>query len=291
MVELTLLGTKGGPSLRKVGPSFLPSSSHISFNNYSVIVDCGLGVSAAMVRAGHALTNLTHIFISHYHSDHCLELGNLIHTAWTSGLSKPIKVFGPPGLENIWENFLKMMKFDIDVRIKDEGRPPLHDLVSIQVYDPEGDQVFSIFNEREFFASGLRNSHPPINDSFSLRFDLGNKSITFSGDTAYFPNLAKLAKGSDILVHEAMLERGVNYIVEKTKNADERLEQHLKLSHTLAAEAGDIAMDAGVSHLLLNHLIPPEREICNDDEWLSEVRKTFDGSCSVGFDGMRVFLQ
>ena len=62
MVELTLLGTKGGPSLRKVGPSFLPSSSHISFNNYSVIVDCGLGVSAAMVRAGHALTNLTIYF-------------------------------------------------------------------------------------------------------------------------------------------------------------------------------------------------------------------------------------
>ena len=67
MVELTLLGTKGGPSLRKVGPSFLPSSSHISFNNYSVIVDCGLGVSAAMVRAG-MLDKLDSYFYFYYHS-------------------------------------------------------------------------------------------------------------------------------------------------------------------------------------------------------------------------------
>ena len=137
MAELVLLGTKGGPALRHPGVSFLPTSSHLSFPGRSIIIDCGMGVTASMVASGHALNDLTDVFITHYHSDHVLELGALLHTAWTAGLSHPVAVYGPPGLDVIWGRFCDMMAFDINLRIRDEGRIPLHDLVKINVYDAQ----------------------------------------------------------------------------------------------------------------------------------------------------------
>jgi ribonuclease BN (tRNA processing enzyme) len=121
MAKLVLLGTKGGPSLRGEGASFLPTSSHLAIAGRSIIIDCGLGVTASMVKAGYPLTGLTDIFITHCHSDHVLEFGALLHTAWTAGLDRPVSVFGPPEIAAIWRQFCEMMRFDITIRMADEG--------------------------------------------------------------------------------------------------------------------------------------------------------------------------
>ena len=58
------------------------------------------------------------------------------------------------------------------------------------------------------------------------------------------PSLAGFAENAIILVHEAMLESGVDYVTAKTGNTDERLYRHLIASHSFAHEAGRIAHDA-----------------------------------------------
>ena len=296
MAELVLLGTKGGPALRQFGVSFLPTASHLSFPGRSIIIDCGLGVTSSLVASGHALNDLTDVFITHYHSDHVLELGGLLHTAWTAGLSHPVAVYGPPGLDIIWDRFCDMMAFDIDIRIRDEGRIPLHELVIINVYDTQTSTPMVILDELDinfkggFRVQALRNHHPPVHDSFALRFDAGQKSVTFSGDTTYLPALADFAKDTDILVHEAMLAKGVDYVLSKTKTENDRLKQHLLASHSFAEDAGKIATAANCGHLVLHHLIPPERDICSDEDWLTKVRGSFHGPCSVGYDGMRLLF-
>lgn len=92
--RLVLLGSKGGPALRPGGP--WPSSSLLELGGRNIVVDCGLGVTRGLVDAGISLKALDLIFITHLHSDHVLELGPLIHTAWTAGLATPVTVFGPP---------------------------------------------------------------------------------------------------------------------------------------------------------------------------------------------------
>ena len=298
MAELVLLGTKGGPSLRSPGASFLPTSSHLALAGKSIIIDCGLGVTAGMVESGHALSDLNCVFITHYHSDHVLEFGGLLHTAWTAGLAHPVVVYGPPGLDTIWDRFCDMMAFDIDVRIRDEGRIPLRDLITICIYDANSQGPITLIDnfcadnatvsDSGLFVQALRNDHPPVHDSFALRFDAGQKSVTFSGDTSYFPALASFAKNSDILVHEAMLAKGIDFVLSNTKTGDDRLKQHLLASHSFAEDAGKIAAAANCGHLLLHHLIPSERDICNVDDWQAEVRRFFQGRCSVGFDGMKL---
>mgnify|MGYP001057669449 CR=1 FL=1 len=123
MNRLVLLGTKGGPAIRAKGA--MPTSTLLELDGRRVVVDCGLGVTKGLVEAGMDLKTLDLIFITHLHSDHILELGPLIHTAWTTGLNTPVTVYGPEGIEAYWQGFLQSLAYDIAIRVEDEGRTPL----------------------------------------------------------------------------------------------------------------------------------------------------------------------
>ncbi len=282
MDRLVLLGSKGGPALRPGGP--WPSSSLLEFGGRTIVVDCGLGVTRGLVDAGISLKTLDLIFITHLHSDHVLELGPLIHTAWTAGLPTPVTVYGPPGTHDHWRHFCRAMDFDIEIRIVDEGRPDIRKLVSVEEFG-EGLALHS----RGLTVAALRVDHPPVTDCFALRFEHGGRSVVFSADTAFFPLLADFAKGADILVHEAMLEEGVERLVARTGNGA-RLKEHLFASHSFAEEAGCIASNAGVKRLVLNHLIPADDPAIGEADWIDAVRKSWTGDLTIARDGLVVGL-
>ena len=275
--RLVLLGTKGGPAIRPGGP--MPPASLLCIGGRTCVVDCGLGVSKALVEAGIDLKTLDLVFLTHLHSDHVLELGPLLHTAWTTGLAHPVQVFGPPGTAALWDGFVASLRYDIDLRIADEGRPDLRDLVRIQEFT-EGPLPVDGLS-----VAAFRVHHPPVTDCFALRFDSPGWSVTFSSDTAYFPPLADFARGSDILVHEAMLERGVDRLVARTGNGS-RLKDHITRSHTEAADAARIAASAGVKTLVLHHLIPADDPAITAADWQAAVAPIFPGRLIVGQDGL-----
>lgn len=278
--RLTILGSKGGPAIRPGGPS--PTSMLLEIGGRTIVVDCGLAVSRGLVEAGVSLKTLDLIFITHLHSDHVLELGALLHTAWTTGLDHDVRVFGPPGTGHYWSRFAQAMEFDIEIRIADEGRPDIRDLVRIEEF-AEG----TVFDEGGLAVSALRVDHPPITDCFALRFDHADGSVVFSADTAFFPPLAAFAKGAGVLVHEAMLAEGVDRLVARTGNGA-RLKEHLLASHSLAAEAGRIAADAGVGRLVLNHLIPADDPAITQAHWEAAARETWTGPLTIARDGLLV---
>lgn len=280
MNRVVLLGTKGGPAIRAGGA--MPTSSLLELDGRRVVVDCGLGVTKGLVEAGMDLRSLDLIFITHLHSDHLLELGPLIHTAWTTGLKTPVTLYGPPGIEGYWAGFMDSVSYDNSIRVYDEGRTPLEKLVTVQVYD-EGEVI-----DGPLRVQALRVPHPPIRDCFALRFD-GTKSVTFSGDTAYFPPLAAFATGSDLLVHEGLLPEGVETIIAKTGLGD-KLRNHINASHTKAEDVGRIAGAAGVGRLVLNHLVPADDPTITPQAWLSQVARVWDGQADVGRDGMEIRL-
>ena len=281
--RLVLLGSKGGPALRPGGP--WPSSSLLEIGGRAIVVDCGLGVTRALTDAGVGLKALDLVFITHLHSDHVLELGPLIHTAWTAGLATPVTVFGPPGTGDYWRNFCRAMQFDIEIRILDEGRPDVRDLVSVEEFG-EG----PVLEQGGLKVTALRVDHPPVTDCFALRFEHGGRSVVFSADTAFFPPLAEFARGADILVHEAMLEAGVENLVARTSNGA-RLKEHLLASHSFAEDAGRIANDARVKRLVLNHLIPADDPAIGETDWIEAVRKTWAGDLTISRDGLVVGIE
>jgi ribonuclease BN (tRNA processing enzyme) len=247
---------------------------------YPYVIDCGLGVTRGLVEAGLALPELRCIIITHLHSDHVLELGPLIHTAWTAGLKDKVVVYGPAGTAAVWQGFLASLSYDIAIRIEDEGRPDLARMVEVLEY---GDGA--VFTDERVKVTALRVLHPPVTDCFALRFDHGAGSVVFSADTTYFPPLAAFAQGADILVHEAIYEPGVDRLVARVGNGV-RLKQHLLASHTLAENVGRIASKAGVGLLALHHLVPADDPLVTEQHWIDALRSQYQGPLVVGRDGL-----
>ena len=281
---VALLGTKGGPAIRPGSTN--PTSSLLVLDGQKVVVDCGLGVTRGLVDQGMALKDISLVFITHLHSDHYLELGPMLHTAWTAGLKTEVTVVGPKGLEHYWQAFLQSMKADIDLRMEDEGRPDLAGLVTIRHLESG-----EVWLTDQLAVTAMRNEHPPLVDTFALRFKGKGFDVAFSGDTAWLPALADFAKGADLLIHEAMLEPALGPLMARIGNADDRLMKHWLRSHTMAGDAGKIAGQAGVGALALHHLIPSDDPEYGDADWLDAVRPHWSGELHIGKDGMRIYAK
>lgn len=279
MAKVVLLGVKGGPAIRP--GSSMPTSHLLQMAGANILIDAGLGVSSGVISQGVGLHQIDMIYITHMHSDHYLELGPLVHTAWTAGLKKNITVVGPSGLNAYFEGFWASMRDDIELRIEDEGRPDVRKMVDL-VPLAQGD----VHSVRGVSVSALRNEHPPLTESYALRFEAEGKSIVFSGDTAFLDAMIPFAEGADVLVHEAMLMDGVDALCARVGNGDDRLKTHLLRSHCPAARTGTIAREAGVRILALNHLIPNDDPDFTTADWTAEVATEWDGDVRVGHDGM-----
>lgn len=278
--EIVLLGTKGGPAIRQGGA--MPTASLLRLGGRTILIDCGIGASRSVVEAGTSLLEIDAIFITHLHSDHVVELGPLIYTAWTTGLNRPLPIYGPAGTEDYWQNFLKAMDFDRAIRLEDEGRPEISDMVKLHALEDGWEAEVAGISAR-----ALRVDHPPVADCFALRFGQGGKSAVFSADTCYFPPLGDFAAGADVLVHEAMLNAGIDKLVSRTEGAG-RLREHLHASHTPAADVGRIASAAMVRRLVLNHLVPADDPDFGEDDWRQEVAKNWNGPVVIGRDGLAI---
>jgi len=225
-----------------------------------------------------------YIFISHHHSDHNLEYGNLVYSAWATGLSTPIQSFGPKGIEAMTKTYWELNKFDVDTRIEDEGRPDPRKLLIAKDITEEG----VVLQTPDVKVTAFRTPHPPIMDNFAYRFETPDGVIVFSSDTAYNPKLAEFGRGADVLVHEAIYLPWVDRVAAGVKNGA-TLKKHLIDSHTSPENVGRIADAAQVKVLVMSHLVPGE-PVVTDADWMNEARRTFKGRIIVARDLMELKL-
>ena len=273
---LILLGTGGGPRPRKASSQ---PAQVILVNDIPYVVDCGNGVARQLVVAGVPLATLRHIFITHHHSDHNADYGNLMLLAWASGLRTRVDAWGPPPLEKMTRLFLEMNAFDIDTRMADEGRVPLAPLIHVHELAESG----TVLQDENVKVTAALVRHPPVVPAFGYRFDARDRSIVISGDTAPSDALIKLAAGADVLVHEALYAPAVDRLVAGVANAP-RLKQSILSHHTTAEDAGRVAQAAGVKTLVLSHLVPADDPAVTDEMWIAAARVHFRGAVVVGKD-------
>jgi ribonuclease BN (tRNA processing enzyme) len=138
-------------------------------------------------------------------------------------------------------------------------------------------------------VTALQVIHPPVTESYAFKFELGDKTVVFSGDTAFFPPLAEFAKGADYLVHEVLYAPALDALVRRRPNAD-RLKASLLSHHTRAEDVGRVAAMANVRTLILNHFVPLDDKTLTPDVWSDAVRMTFGGNIVVGRDLLQLPL-
>tara|TARA_B100000029_G_scaffold26899_1_gene26411 strand:+ start:666 stop:1523 length:858 start_codon:yes stop_codon:yes gene_type:complete len=275
--KVVLLGTKGGPRMEK-GLSW-STCSVIEVDGHPYIVDCGLGVTRQFVEAGYSLSQVDNIFITHHHSDHNLEFGPLIHTLWTSGTSDNVAVYGPEGTKNLMDGFLASQKIDIETRVEDEKQRDLEKIININ----EISEGFVMEDER-VKVSALKVVHGLLENCFAFKFETKDKKVVFSGDTIYSPLLADFSKDADVLVHEVMLEKGIDEICKRLSKVKPNLKEHLITSHTFAEDVGKIAKKANVKHLVLNHYVPHGIKSFSRSDFVEAAQTTWDGKITAGYD-------
>src|SRR5450631_4425889 len=93
--RLILLGTAGGPTPK---PNRAAPAQVVVVNGVSYVIDCGNGVARQMVLAKLKLGSIRHVFVTHQHSDHNADYGNLLLLAWATDLAKRVDAYGPPPL-------------------------------------------------------------------------------------------------------------------------------------------------------------------------------------------------
>jgi len=276
--KLILLGTGGGP---KIWAARSQPSSALVLGENIYIVDAGDGVTNQLALSGLNPLSIKAVFITHNHSDHVAGFGNLLLRSWQSGHNGPIKCFGPSPLVHMAKSYRAYMNWDIQLRIRDEGRPDLGSVIDVN----ELSRINPFFTDEEVTVSYIKVPHGAAEPSYAYRFDFSSKSIVFSGDTSRSEALAEFAKGADILVHEVLNRDGVDAIVRRTYPGNESFRKHILESHTSMHEVGEIATKAGVGILVLNHFVPTgSTELDKPEVWMEGVSQTYKGSIIVGED-------
>jgi len=279
-MRLILLGTGGGSRPRKTRRA---SSQVILIDNEAYVIDCGNGVATQLAHAGVALTALRHIFITHHHSDHNADYGNLLLIAWASGLRSRVDTWGPPPLARMTRLFFELNGYDIKTRTTDEGRTPLDPLIHPHEFS-KGGIVMQDDNVRVRCALV---DHPPVTPAFAYRFDSPDRSIVISGDTKRSEALIRLAEGADVLVHDALYPSAIDRLVAGLSNAA-ALKRSILSHHTPLDEVGRVATAAGVKTLVLSHFVPAEDAAISEQMCSDGARSTFNGAIIAGRDLLEV---
>jgi ribonuclease BN (tRNA processing enzyme) len=278
--KLVLLGTAGGPTPK---PNRAAPSNAIVVDGQVYLIDAGNGTARQMAMARLSTDALRAIFLTHHHSDHNADIGNVILLGWAGALARPVDVIGPPPVSRMMRQFLALNDADIKTRIADEGRPPLAPLIRARDITRSG----IVFEDDKVRVRAALVVHPPIRHAFAYRIDTPDRSVVISGDTAPNDALVELAQGADILVHEVMHLPSISALIATEPNAT-RLRQHLIDSHTSTAQVGQIATRAGVKTLVLSHFVPGGFPFLSDQVWHDEVRPHFGGELIVGRDLMEI---
>ncbi|MGH9520308.1 MAG: MBL fold metallo-hydrolase [Terriglobales bacterium] len=231
-------------------PNAIPERSGpavaVIVNQTAYLVDSGPGVvrrAAAAARAGEAAlrpTAITHLFVTHLHSDHTAGYPDLILTPAVLGRAQPLEVYGPPGLQAMTTDILHAWSKDIAVRTQglEHGDP---DHYRVEVHEIKAGQIY---RDANVTVTAFAVHHGSWDYAFGYRFQAADRTVVFSGDTTPVAAVAQACDGCDLLFHEAYLD---------TPTIKPAWRNYLAHFHTSAAEVGAIASAAHPKLLVLYH--------------------------------------
>ncbi|GHD42387.1 ribonuclease Z [Thalassobaculum fulvum] len=272
-MKVTLLGT-GCPQChtKRYGPASL-----VRHGEVSVLIDCGSGVTQRLVGAGCPGGRLDAVLLTHLHSDHLVDLYQLIVSGWHQNRTVPQRIYGPKGTRAYVEGLLALWREERELRMAHERRPNLAGFTAEVVEYGEGPVV----ELPGLFVDAVKVEHEPIKEAYGFVFRADDGTVAaFSGDTRYCEALIEAARGADVLVHECFIHGLMKPVPGvRTQEGIDAVASY----HTLSAEVGKVASEAGVGFLMLNHFVPAEFD---REALAAEVAQDFAGPFAIGEDLM-----
>ena len=271
-MELTLLGT-GCPSVHaeRYGPAQI-----VRHGDITLLVDCGSGVTQRMAQAGISGRDIDAVLLTHMHSDHVIDLFQLVISSWHQGRDRPMRVFGPQGTYSYVDAMVSLWQSEMHRRIEHERRPSALALqTEVNEINPGEDVQFGAMRVR-----AVEVDHKPIRHAYGYVFETDEAKLVISGDTRPCDALIEAAQGADLLLHEVFVHHAMK--PEEGVRTAETIEQ-VASYHTLSSDVGKVAAKANAKWLALTHFVPPD---CDTDALRKEVAADFSGPITMGADLM-----
>ena len=282
-----------------------------------VVIDAGPGAWARLAGANIPGAKIDTVLLTHLHSDHIGDLGEVATQSWLGGRKVPLDVYGPPapqaserttdaegetfgvvGTEAVVKGFAQAYNSDAEFRIA-QG----HDLVPTEaarmighdVPRPGPEEAVTVYDRDGLKISAFLVNHDPVEPAYGYRIEYGGRAAVISGDTARVQNMVRFSRGADVLVHEA-LNRDMVEMLAKALDASGNaragtMARQVIAYHTSPVEAAAIAKEAGVPLLVFTHEVPPLRNALMRKMFMRGVKEARgEGQTILGKDGLLISL-
>ena len=273
-MKLTLLGT-GCPSVdhKRFGPSNL-----ITTNKAKILVDCGSGITQRLHQLKVSSANIDALLFTHLHSDHAIDLYQLIISSWHSYRIKPWKIYGPKGTKKFVNKIMDAWADERKLRISYEAR------ASTKAFKIDVIEFKSLgeIKVKDLKIKYFEVDHKPVKYAYGFAFIHNNKKLTISGDTKPCENLMKYAQKSDVLLHEVFIE---GEILKTNKMRTKQTLHNVKSYHTTSSQVGKVAFITQSKKLVLTHFVPTQ---FNKNRLKKVVKSDFGKDPIIGEDLMTI---
>jgi ribonuclease BN (tRNA processing enzyme) len=273
-MKLTVLGS-GSPEAyaRRASSGYL-----LEVGDDRILFDCGGGVVDNLIRSGRLPRDITHLFFTHYHSDHMMDYARLVHAAWDEG-GAPIRVFGPKPLKAITEGY-----FGRDGVLNNDLRARTELKQSQQVWVARGGSLprqwpapeiteiepgFTYEGDGWKLGSARATHAQPILECLGFSVEAGGKKFVYSGDTGINRDISALCQNADFLLHWCY------------RGSGETLHPALQAFSPDPGEVARMARQAGVKRLYLSHFRIHMDSEAGHKSAFADLAEHFDGESGI----------
>lgn len=300
--ELLMLGTAGGPPLRKDRSE---PATLLIVDGRLYLIDCGIGTIRRLVEVGIPSETIGTIFLTHLHPDHDLGLVDVMandyfHLDLTSDARK-INIYGPPQTSELVEAAFHYISIPFEVFAAEKpgfqlGRPN-HGLTSPFVaHEVDGEGV--VYRDDKVQITAAENSHYALMPaqfrahfkSYSYRIHTPHGVVVITGDTGPSDAVVKLAMGADVLVAEVeessdKLRGFIDQMAAQNHWPPARKQEfaaHMEKEHLTVDSLGELASKAQVQSVLFYHYDPLNK--AEQEALVAGMKKYFHGPVLAPMD-------
>lgn len=256
------------------------------------VFDVGSGSARNLGRMGFSPGSIEAVFLTHFHSDHIDGLGELMLQRWVTAANRqPLPVHGPTGVEAVVGGFMQAYLLDKGYRVAHHGEatvPPGGFGGTALSFAPSVGRTV-LLKDADLEIAAFVVDHAPVHPSVGYTVRYKGRTVVLSGDTNKSAEVLREAKGADVLVHEALSPALVGALARAAAQAGRpnlvKIFGDILDYHTAPEQAAEIARDAQVRFLLLNHIVPALPLPGMESAFLGDAPSIYPGPIRVGADG------
>jgi len=231
-----------------------PAGIYVRAGQEHLLFDAGAGTLQRLFRIGVTYQDLDRVFLTHFHPDHCLDLVSILFAMRASQgrRTKPLTVYGPPGVKQLYQRLNQAFNGSIQ---------PRGYRLTIRELGPTSVRL------RGCTVSTRLMRHTP--GALGYRVEGGGASLAYSGDTDVCEGVVELGQDADLLILECSVPDAMKVT-----------------GHLTPSECGRIAAAAAAKHLVLTHVYP----VVKDRDAAACARRAYRGRVTLARDLQRLEL-